>query len=950
MKCPNCGSENVHLIYNSSKRGFKGSDACCGYILMGPIGLLCGALGSGQKRTDEFWLCNNCGSRFKNKDIIKYNQSTPTAGYIEPAVNVSNSQPVLPESSGNYDPCAPKTVLTRTKPYSGGLSIESLLKRAELFLEDSEWEKAYEYSENAIDIDACCAKAYLLKFMAEYNISTEDKIPDECCNMIGQIYSLMDLENYKKAYRFGDEKIKHRLEEHSNRAVYAHAKMLEAKARFSYEYLEAAETFERISEYFDSMKHIEWCKEKYCEYEYDSACAVLAKASSDKEADNAKAAFIMLSDYKDSKEKAERCEEKKNELRYNAAVKMLDNAQNSEDIEHVRDIFKKLGDYKDSAEKAAYCDKIRNEINYDEACKILAKAKRVNDIDKAVGLFKQVQNHDDINKCLNECAIKQGKLQESFRKKCKIALICAASIIIILVIMSIVSGIKDKESADDTETIPESASVSTAGEITETTVVSEDSEKTETERTAETKKTTETTVSETAGQTENHFSMKEKFIEFDGGNIEYTEYTYYNVNEYEPLTEYINFSAKVKLDDYTDSEIAINDALNEIGNPPDAEKLINSKVPESFGYGMMSEHNQIRYVYAEDGLLFITTYYLWDGGSGLSSGILGDYNTYIFDIKTGKQLKVEWLFNDFNKVKQLVIEYADKYVKENIPYEVYSQDFYQEPYLDTLNKSTWYNDGDWDYDGKNFTVHYTALFSGYMYKETSVAIPIDVIRPYFASENERAASGEKNKLADIVGPVMFDDPYNRDFNADVNVSLADISKEKYQELIDDLEHCVDMAWAIGKESGASFNNEDKFLYDDTFGQNEYYAVDYSSADDIFEDARSCFTSNLITDENLKNKLFDGAYPSFGIWNFRIVWAKEYPNPSGIYDFENAGIVSYSETEAEVWVAYIHPIEWDFSVYIFNMARDDADDKWKIDRIREDWHYSDSLREIDIDGI
>ncbi len=399
------------------------------------------------------------------------------------------------------------------------------------------------------------------------------------------------------------------------------------------------------------MKHIEWCKEKYCEYEYDSACAVLAKASSDKEADNAKAAFIMLSDYKDSKEKAERCEEKKNELRYNAAVKMLDNAQNSEDIEHVRDMFKKLGDYRDSVEKTAYCDKRRNELNYDEACKILAKAKRVKDIDKAVELFNQVQDYDDINKRLNECAIKRSKLQESFRRNCKIALICAVfaavAIIIILVIMSIVSGIRDKESADDTETIPESVSVSTTSEITETTVVSEDFEKTETERKTETKKATETTVSETAGQTENYYSMEEKFFEFDGGNIEYTEYTYYTVNEYESVTEYINFSAKVKLDDYTDSEIAINDALNEIGNPPDAEKLINSKVPESFGYGMMSEHNQIRYVYAEDGLLFITTYYLWDGGSGLSSGILGDYNTYIFDIKTGKQLKVEWLFNDF---------------------------------------------------------------------------------------------------------------------------------------------------------------------------------------------------------------------------------------------------------------------------------------------------------------
>lgn len=75
MKCPNCGSENVNLISNTTTRGFKGSDACCGYILMGPLGILCGSLGSGKKSTNEFWVCNNCGSKFQDKEIKKYNQN-----------------------------------------------------------------------------------------------------------------------------------------------------------------------------------------------------------------------------------------------------------------------------------------------------------------------------------------------------------------------------------------------------------------------------------------------------------------------------------------------------------------------------------------------------------------------------------------------------------------------------------------------------------------------------------------------------------------------------------------------------------------------------------------------------------------------------------------------------------------------------------------------------------
>lgn len=68
MKCSNCGSENCTIIseVSSSGKDFSASKGCCGYILMGPIGILCGACGKGKTTTtNNYWVCQNCGRKFK---------------------------------------------------------------------------------------------------------------------------------------------------------------------------------------------------------------------------------------------------------------------------------------------------------------------------------------------------------------------------------------------------------------------------------------------------------------------------------------------------------------------------------------------------------------------------------------------------------------------------------------------------------------------------------------------------------------------------------------------------------------------------------------------------------------------------------------------------------------------------------------------------------------------
>lgn len=67
MKCPKCGSENIQFATRTSGSLFSASDSCCGFLLLGPLGLLCGLCGA-DVSTDEFWVCRDCGKKFTETD------------------------------------------------------------------------------------------------------------------------------------------------------------------------------------------------------------------------------------------------------------------------------------------------------------------------------------------------------------------------------------------------------------------------------------------------------------------------------------------------------------------------------------------------------------------------------------------------------------------------------------------------------------------------------------------------------------------------------------------------------------------------------------------------------------------------------------------------------------------------------------------------------------------
>lgn len=69
MACPKCGSNDIEIIKEtqSETKGYGLGKGCCGYMIFGPWGWLCGLLGMGKGRTETnvYRMCKNCGARFK---------------------------------------------------------------------------------------------------------------------------------------------------------------------------------------------------------------------------------------------------------------------------------------------------------------------------------------------------------------------------------------------------------------------------------------------------------------------------------------------------------------------------------------------------------------------------------------------------------------------------------------------------------------------------------------------------------------------------------------------------------------------------------------------------------------------------------------------------------------------------------------------------------------------
>ncbi|MDR2547043.1 MAG: hypothetical protein LBC96_05955, partial [Lachnospiraceae bacterium] len=155
------------------------------------------------------------------------------------------------------------------KAISVNTTAEALTERGFIFLEDSEWETAKDYFDNALDINPKYGQAYIGLLCAELKIKSESKIK--------KLKEPLDNNpNYQKALRFSDTQYKAQITSY-NQAIHdgikekqykelVNAKMLvktKSKSLHELEYQYLAQQFRAMDGYKDTLTLSEECDEQY---------------------------------------------------------------------------------------------------------------------------------------------------------------------------------------------------------------------------------------------------------------------------------------------------------------------------------------------------------------------------------------------------------------------------------------------------------------------------------------------------------------------------------------------------------------------------------------------------------------------------------------------------------------------------------------------------------------
>lgn len=133
-----------------------------------------------------------------------------------------------------------------TQPAS---TVEPLLKRAFICLEDGQWSKADELCEQVLNQEPENTKAYLCKLLSEYKLNKEAKLAT-------YVAGFTESDNYKKIIRFGDSETKARMEDYRIRAIYNKGCSKMSGATSESAYLEAKEIFESIRIFKDASQSL----------------------------------------------------------------------------------------------------------------------------------------------------------------------------------------------------------------------------------------------------------------------------------------------------------------------------------------------------------------------------------------------------------------------------------------------------------------------------------------------------------------------------------------------------------------------------------------------------------------------------------------------------------------------------------------------------------------------
>ncbi|MGN1107588.1 MAG: TIR domain-containing protein, partial [Huintestinicola sp.] len=300
------------------------------------------------------------------------------------------------------EPKAAERVVEKVVETAGNTNTAPLLKRAFMFLEDSEWDSANEYAEKVLDIDPECADAYIVKLYSEYEICNRN----EFRSSEEDVDDLKDSSNFKKAYKFGKQA---QLDEDINEILYNQAAREEEKADSEEEYNNVADCFKKLSSYKNSAARAMNCIEKGKECAYQNAEKAFANANDKKSYNRAADLYRQVAGYKDADEKAEKAVEAGKECAYQKAEKTFESADTKEEYNRAADMYRNISGYKDADEKAEKAIEAGKECAYQIAEKTFENAYNEESYNKAAELYRHISGYKDAYEKRNICVEKASE-------------------------------------------------------------------------------------------------------------------------------------------------------------------------------------------------------------------------------------------------------------------------------------------------------------------------------------------------------------------------------------------------------------------------------------------------------------------------------------------------------------------------------------------------------------
>ena len=228
------------------------------------------------------------------------------------------------------------------------------MRRAQLYLENSEWDEAGKTYDKILDMDVENVDAHVGKLCAEYRVTNRKQL-DNCKDS-----RMEERTSYRNAIRFASPGVKKELQAYAasarKHAEYSDAMVELGRAKEEADFRKVSDMFTRLGNFLDSPKRSADCATKANE---------LLIQKRNQEAERKRAAQELL------------------EKQYQAACKSRDDAITASDMRKAYQMLAELGNYKDAALMAQTAKATADRMRLDEQVRIAQESKEAEERRKA---------------------------------------------------------------------------------------------------------------------------------------------------------------------------------------------------------------------------------------------------------------------------------------------------------------------------------------------------------------------------------------------------------------------------------------------------------------------------------------------------------------------------------------------------------------------------------------